>query len=283
MNRSSCTQWHTALLVIATLTTLSGCATSQNVAKPLNVPGSPAGLVKGYLPEEAIPNSLVQVPPPPRAGSAAMALDEEIAQRSFSLRGTLRWTQAISDADLTFPHAAGVFSCALNVAVTEADTPRLYQLLQRSKTDLSRSTHAAKKYYNRPRPFMVNQQPICTPEAKTALMQNGSYPSGHNAIGWGWALILAEVSPEQTDAILVRGRSYGESRNVCNVHWHSDVMQGRLVGAGTVARLHADATFRADLIAAKEELTAARTKGLKPTRDCAAEAAALAIQPSLAQ
>lgn len=47
--------------------------------------------------------------------------------------------------------------------------------------------------------------------------------------------------------------------------------------------LHADDDFRADLGAAKAELAAARSKGMKPDRDCATEAAALAIKPSLAQ
>ena len=36
-------------------------------------------------------------------------------------------------------------------------------------------------------------------------------------------------------------------------------------------------------LASKQELAEARKKGLKPQRDCAAEAAALAITPSLAQ
>lgn len=79
------------------------------------------------------------------------------------------------------------------------------------------------------------------------------------------------------------GLSVGESRNVCNAHWHSDVVQGRQVAAATIARLHAEAEFQADLQAAQAELAAARAKGLKPTQDCAAEAAALAVQPSLAQ
>ena len=90
-------------------------------------------------------------------------------------------------------------------------------------TDLGRSTGSAKDYYKRTRPFVLNNRPMCTPDSRMILENNGSYPSGHNSIGWGWALILAEISPEQTDAILVRGRNYGESRNVCNVHWHSAV------------------------------------------------------------
>lgn len=263
---------------------LSACASAPELAGPaVTIPGFGPGFVAGYLSADSIPNSLLQVPPPPAAGSAAKALDDDIARRSFALRGTPRWTQAIVDADLKFPQAAGSFSCALGIAISEADTPRLQRLLHRTLTDLGQSTHAAKVHYNRARPFVENGQAICTPELVETLEHDGSYPSGHNAIGWGWALILAEIAPEQTDALLVRARSYGESRNVCNVHWHSDVVQGRLVGAGLVARLHADPVFRSDLAAAKEEIAAARRQGRAPTRDCHAEAAALAVQPSLAQ
>jgi len=73
------------------------------------------------------------------------------------------------------------------------------------------------------------------------------------------------------------------SRIVCNVHWYSDTLQGRYLGADTVARLHADPTFRADLEAAKAELEAVRAKGLTATRDCRAEAAAAALHGSLLQ
>jgi acid phosphatase (class A) len=64
---------------------------------------------------------------------------------------------------------------------------------------------------------------------------------------------------------------------VCNVHWQSDVTQGRVIGATLVARLHASADFRADLEAAREEIAAVRAKGLPPDRDCEAEAKALSL------
>lgn len=85
----------------------------------------------------------------------------------------------------------------------------------------------------------------------------------------------------QTDAILSRGRAFGESRVICGFHWPSDVIEGRFIGAGTVARLQADPVFRAEVKAAKAELAAVRAKGLEPTRDCQAEATALALQPAL--
>jgi acid phosphatase (class A) len=250
-------------------------AEAQSAAVPEIRPGNLAG----YLSSKALPNSLALIPPPPAAGTAALALDEEYSRMSVDLRGTPRWTLAAEDADLMFPHAAGAFTCALNTPITELDTPHLYMLLRRSLTDAGFSTYTAKDHYRRTRPFAVNKEPICTPGEETHLMDDGSYPSAHAAIGWAWALILSEVAPDQTDSILARGRAFGQSRVVCNVHWESDVIEGRFIGAAAVARLHADSTFLADLEAAKTELAAVRVKGLKPTRNCEAEAVEMALEP----
>jgi acid phosphatase (class A) len=277
-------EWSNILSALVILAIIAGCTSTGNVNRSETdvAPRLSSGSSSGYLSPEAIPSSLTLVPPPPAAGSAAIALDEEISRRSFALRDTSRWLLAISDADLAFPHSADTFSCALNTSITEADAPRLYNLLRRSMIDVGSSTATAKNHYRRTRPFVLNKEPLCTPDDQAWLETNGSYPSGHSAIGWGWALILSEISPEQTDAILARGRAFGESRNVCNVHWQSDVIQGRLIAAGTVARLHADPAFRADLESAKAELADVRRKDLKPTRDCNVEAEALALQPQMA-
>jgi acid phosphatase (class A) len=247
----------------------------------ISVPEIIPGILAGYLPQGALPNSLALVPPAPTPGTAVYALDEAVSRANLALQGTPRWEQATSDANLSFPHVAGTFSCSLGIPITEADTPHLYMLLRRSLTDAALSTYAAKNHYNRSRPFMENHHPSCTPQDEAFLRKDGSYPSGHTAIGWAWALILTEIAPTQTDAILARGRSFGDSRLVCNVHWQSDVNEGRIMGASTVARLNTDAAFLADLDAAKADYEVAHAKELKPTRDCAAEAAALAT-PSAA-
>ncbi|HXX34703.1 MAG TPA: phosphatase PAP2 family protein [Thermodesulfobacteriota bacterium] len=259
--------------VLACFALMTGCASSSGLNQPAAVPEIRPGVPAGYLPHHVLPNSLALLPPPPAAGSAALMCDEELSRKALALRGTPRWTLAKEDANLLFPQAAGAFSCALNAPITEQDTPHLYMLLRRTLTDAGLSTYPAKNHYNRIRPFVVNMEPTCTPDDEKFLKTNGSYPSGHAALGWTWALILSEIAPDQTNAILARGRAFGESRVICNVHWESDVIEGRFMGAGTVARLHADSTFRADLEAAKAELAAVRAKGLKPQRDCATEAA----------
>ena len=192
------------------------------------------------------------------------------------MRETPRGALATEDADLTFPHVAGTFSCALSTSITEQDTPRLYRLLERSLVDALNSTNAAKNHYLRVRPNLVNKAPPCAPTGSV-----GSYPSGHATAGWAWALIFSEIAPERTDAILARGRAFGQSRLICNAHWQSDVDEGRIMGASTVSRLQAEPNFRADVESAKAEVVAARAKGLKPQRNCKAEAEAMALQPLL--
>jgi acid phosphatase (class A) len=266
----------------------AGCATAPppaSAGRPAAVPGAPdvpevwPGYLAGYLTKAALPDSLALVPPPPAPGSAALALDEDANRKALALRGTPRFAQATEDANLLFPRAAGTFSCALGAPVTEADTPHLYLVLRRVLSDAGASTGRAKDKYKRLRPFLVNKEPSCTPAEEAELGQQGSYPSGHSAAGWTWALVLAEVDPDHENEILARGRAFGQSRVVCNVHWQNDVNEGRIMGAATVARLHADPAFRADLDAAKKELAAVRAKGFAPSRDCKAEADALAAVP----
>ena len=223
-------------------------------SRPAAVEEIQHGLLKGYLEMTDLPSSLALVPPPPAGGSAAFARDVEVAEATFALRGTERWTLAQQDAVLEFPAAAGVFSDALGFEITEAETPYLYQLLRRTLTDAGLSTYTAKNNYARERPFMVNGEPIGTPQDEELLRKDGSYPSGHTAIGWAWALILCELVPERTDALLARGWQFGDSRSVCNVHWQSDIDTGRIMGAAAVARLHANGGFLADMEAARGEI-----------------------------
>ncbi len=248
------------LLALGCMLVLAGCETPEQPSGPAAAVEIAPGLLEGYLPADDLPNSLLLAPPPPAEGSAAFARDEEVSRESFTLRGTKRWDQAIKDADLHFPAAADAFADALGFRITETDTPHLYMLLRRTLTDAGLSTYTAKNHYVRKRPFMVNGQPIGTPDDEEALRNDGSYPSGHTAIGWAWALILCEIVPERTDAILARGREFGQSRVVCNVHWQSDVDEGRIMGASTVARLHADEGFLADLNGAKAEVQCIRAE-----------------------
>lgn len=264
------------LLIAIAAALATGCATPVPPTSPAELPQGRPGYVVGYLDPAELPDSQALLAPPPAAGSAAFAADEEAYRSTRGLRDTPRWALAAKDADLGFPQAAETFSCALAMPVSEQATPHLYMLLRRVRADASRANDKAKTYYKRQRPFALHGDTNCTPREQ---LKDDSYPSGHSSIGWAWALALAEIAPDRANPILARGLAFGQSRVVCGVHWKSDVEAGRVVGASVVSRLHAAPVFAAQLAAARKEIEGARAAGLNSPLDCAAQAQALAGGP----
>ena len=265
------------MIILATIAVVAGCQTrapATDILAP--VPELGHGLMQGYLHGEPPLNSAAFVPAPPEDGSAKQEADDAASEALRGLEGSARWDLAAMDADLHFPAAASIFQCALGAQVSEDSTPALYRLLQRSLTDLGLATYPAKKTYMRERPFLVNNEAICTPDDRQLLETDGSYPSGHSAIGWGWALILSQLAPDNAEALLARGRAYAQSRMICNVHWMSDTEAGMTVGAAAFARLQNNALFLDTMMAAKQELSG--DKALAPDAEaCARETEALAM------
>ncbi|MBX3484180.1 phosphatase PAP2 family protein [Phenylobacterium sp.] len=261
-------------VVAASMALASTAQQQQPAPAPAPATALPPG---GYLPRGAAPNSLAMIPPPPAPDSAAQARDDAAARAAQAQQSGPRWDVATLDADLVTPESVRAFSCAADVDISPATTPKLYAMMRKTLIDVGLSPYPTKTKYQRQRPFMTTSvTTICSPAYEALLRKDGSYPSGHSAIGWGWALILAEAVPDRIDPILARGRAFGQSRVVCNVHWLSDTEEGRVIAAATVAKLHTVPEFESDLAAVRTEIAAARAEGKRPTRDCAAEAGALA-------
>jgi acid phosphatase (class A) len=231
----------------------------------------------GYLTPEERPDSVALIPPPPEPGSPEFAADEDIYRKSSALQGTARWQLAARDANLKFPQAASVFSCAVGIDVTATATPRLYALLQRVVIDAGQSTAKAKEKYDRDRPFEVTGDPTCVPEDESLLRGNASYPSGHASLGYVWGEVFAELLPEHAAAARARAYQFGQSRVICRVHRQSDVDAGRIVGAAVFERLHQDPEFVEDMAVARVEAKKARRHGPPAGHDCRAEAATLQV------
>jgi len=273
------------VIVLSAVLVASGCASSGRVAAPTSaaqVGEFQPGLLNGYLAPTELPDSLALLPAPPAEGSAAQTVDDAAFRELTKFQGTPRGDIAVQDADLSFPHAGEVFSCALGVRISAKEMPNLNMLLRRTLTDAALATYKAKVNYQRTRPFAAFKVPSCTPAEDVHLAKDGSYPSGHTSVGWAWALVLAEVAPDHAGAILQRGRAFGQSRGICGVHWKSDIEAGRVVGAATVARLHASPVFVAQMEAAAAEIAKARSGGAAPSGKCAVETAALAASSLLA-
>lgn len=205
-----------------------------------------------FLQDGEQPNSLKLLPPPPEQGSMQWFNDESCYYQGLKQRNTERGDQAAADANVE--DIAQNMSEAFGIEITRETTPCLYKLMYRMREDAGDlATRSAKKHYNRVRPFKFFKTSTCNQRQEGELSTNGSYPSGHTAMGWAEALVLAEINPARQDEILKRGYEIGQSRVICGYHWQSDVDAGRVMGSAVVARLHANEEFQKYLAAAKKE------------------------------
>lgn len=214
-----------------------------------------------FLQEGDVPNSYLLLPPPPDGASITFLNDQARYSWGKTMRNTPRGDQAVSDARVEGNGVPEAFSEAFGVEICE-DTPEILKLVVGMREDAGDlGTREAKNYYNRERPFSFYNEDTCNPEQQEELSTNGSYPSGHTSIGWATALVLAEINPERQNEILKRGYEMGESRVICGYHFQSDVDAGRITGAVTVARLHADPAFQKQLEKAKKEFRELKKAG----------------------
>jgi acid phosphatase (class A) len=230
----------------------------------------------GYLSPSELPSSTVLLPPPPAPGSAAMKTDEAARAAALPLKGTPRYTLAAFEANRSQQNTIDAFKCAFGTDIGAERTPRLAQLLSRLRLDVRAATYAAKSHFRRPRPWTLDDAHTCYPADEAATRNDGSYPSARGAVGWSYALVLAELRPDRADEILKRGRDFGQSRVICDQEWQSDVDAGRTVATVIVGQLEANARYKADLEAAREEVAAELAARVPPGRNCAPESAVLA-------
>jgi acid phosphatase (class A) len=115
---------------------------------------------------------------------------------------------------------------------------------------------AAKAKWDRPRPYRS------IPEIHPCvhLETGASFPSGHATLGMLWATVLAEIFPEQREAIMARGRQIGQDRFIAGVHYPSDVAAGQKLGAEIARRLLANRDFRIELDSVRREWGRAGTE-----------------------
>jgi len=182
----------------------------------------------GYLTAQDIDGKAL-LGPPPAPDSLRGQSDRDAYLQTRSLQGSPRWAQAIRDNDIWAGGALERYSCATGVEIGAKTTPAVWTLLHRIELDVRTVGTPAKDFYNPSRPM----------------------------VGWSWALVLSEMRPANTDALLAAGKAIGDSRWICGVHYQSDVEAGRTLGAAMVARLHAEPQFQADFARAKAELAKA--------------------------
>jgi membrane-associated phospholipid phosphatase len=185
---------------------------------------------------------------PPEDGSPTQTQEVETLlqlQASRTPEQVQRCQDEVNATAFIFADVLGPEFNAKDLPVTAA---LMKQVLQQTKV----VSGAAKAQWNRKRPYVTD--PRIKPCVE--LEKTPSFPSGHATRGMVWGLILAEIYPEHRDALVARGREFGDDRFMAGIHYPSDVAAGQKLGAEIAKRLLADPEFRAKLDKAKMEASA---------------------------
>jgi acid phosphatase (class A) len=245
------------------LALVTGAAWAQTPAQPSMATAMMAGVPNGYLAGTRTELDVLRLlPPPPAPGSAAERADQLIYKDSKREIGGPLWQKAITQLSVTAPAFRQQLACALGADISTS--PATAALLAKVGADIAGPIGLTKAHFKRPRPFTTDTKPAdrgkaCDPAAADGkgVALGYAYPSGHAAIGWLWAMVLADVRPERTAPLLAFGQDTGDLRLVCRVHWRSDVERGRLLATALYQRIAATPAYQADVAKAKAEVALA--------------------------
>jgi acid phosphatase (class A) len=200
-----------------------------------------------YLPTGQ-PDAVAILAPPPLPDSPEQAAD--LAE----VRGVCRSapsndvTAAFSEKKFTIFN----FTPAIGGFFQPGKFPKTEEFLDRVQKEAAVATDNGKTFWKRPRPFVVDPS-LASGKLETSF----SYPSGHSTESMVLGLVLADLFPDQQDAILAEARQIGWHRVEIARHYPTDIYAGRVFAKAIVREMQRSADFQKDLAAAKAELASA--------------------------
>lgn len=201
-----------------------------------------------YLAADSL-NVLTLLPAPPADDSPECRAECDEMVKIQALASTKELARAKSESHLT----PFLFADVLGQGFTAQALPTTAKLLKRVATDADAFCNVGKKYWNRRRPFVTD--PRITVQVDRP--GNASYPSGHTTLAYCWALVLADLFPEHTDALLARARLVARDRVIGGVHYPTDVAAGETLGRAVGTKIVASPVFQHECAAVRAELSAA--------------------------
>ena len=194
-------------------------------------------------------DGIALLPPPPAPGSAEEAADLASVRAIFKARTPTEDARAHKDSNLSL----FLFAPAIGPFFQPGKLPKTEALFQKLKKDLSEPINIPKDHWKRRRPYQMDEQ------LSVGIKEPSyGYPSGHSTRGTLYALVLAELFPEQKEAILIIGRNIGWDRVLIGMHFPTDIYAGRVLGQALFRELQASPAFQHDLAEAKAEALAAQ-------------------------
>ncbi|MGD0770167.1 MAG: phosphatase PAP2 family protein [Tepidisphaeraceae bacterium] len=145
-----------------------------------------------------------------------------------------------------------LFSEVLGSWFNPDDLPTTATFLANVMKESGAVCSAAKDVFHRDRPFKVDPRiKPCVEKEKTF-----SYPSSHSLRSMVLALTLAEIFPDQKDALIARAKLVGDDRALAGQHFPSDVAAGRILAKAVFQKMMQNPDFQSQLEKAKDECLA---------------------------
>jgi acid phosphatase (class A) len=192
-----------------------------------------------------------RVLPPPPVPRSPLALSEVAELHAIAQRATPDMLAAAKhDSDDERPD---LFNNVLGFDVTAL--PATSKLLDDVVKEQSADAGAAKRYFHRDRPWIVDAS-IQSCETHGPGPAKTSYPSGHSTLAFSTGVVLAALMPDKAQAILARAKEYAENRLVCGVHFRSDINAGQDLGTIVAVTLMQEPAIQSEMDAARAELRA---------------------------
>ena len=160
------------------------------------------------------------LPAPPQPGSSEYKKEiKDILRRQAAL--TPAQIAAIQDEIHIRPEM--LVEPVMGAQFTPENLPKLYALLDRAQSDSWRIGDVIQDRWNETRPWLAD------PRVKRYVeeIHRPGYPSGHTTTNMVWALMLSDMAPKQSDALISRAWQIGQHRVDGGAHFPHDIEAGK--------------------------------------------------------
>jgi acid phosphatase (class A) len=130
--------------------------------------------------------------------------------------------------------------------------PRTAEFFHAVEKDAASVVDNAKDHWKRPRPYSIDPS-----LAGGKLEKSFSYPSGHSTESMVLGLVLADLFPDQHEAILAKARQIGWHRVEIGRHYPTDIYAGRVLAQAIFREMKQNGAFQRDFAAVKAEIAGA--------------------------
>lgn len=196
------------------------------------------------------PDASLLLAPPPLIDSAEQAAEMDEVKNVYHAASEADKQAAYGEKKFSvfnYTDVVGPFFIATNLPKTTA-------FFEKVQLDAETVTDLGKDYFKRPRPFTTDPS-----LANGKLEKSFSYPSGHSTESMVLALVLADLLPEQRDAIIGHARTIGWHRVQIARHYPSDIFAGRTLARAIAQQFKQSDEFQKEFAEVKKEIETVRT------------------------